>query len=318
MLAFMIQCHKRLDRVRRLVEWLGEDSLILVVVDKTAGHPLDYSYLAGLASNVRVLDAVPTLWGGASIVHSTLLSMKAALDMSGGWSHFLNISGQDIPLRPTHIMAKTLNSTGFGGYGCFLADFGSPNIEWPQTATSPSVDSEIEINGADVKFIVAAQAMSWFEKVPGRNPVLRPTVHVTEDFQRRALRIRPLNPVEADRRKEFFSSHPFRFGRQWIVASRDYCEHFISSADAGAILGELSSCFIPDESFFQMAAATAPEAFGKVKTYNYRFDYGAPARLTNDRLAELSQSDAFFARKVDFAQCDAIDQWIDEVAMRRS
>ena len=47
----------------------------------------------------RAMAAQDALWGGYSLVDAELRGMALLLAMDGGWSHYINLSGQDFPLK---------------------------------------------------------------------------------------------------------------------------------------------------------------------------------------------------------------------------
>ncbi|MEP7316511.1 MAG: beta-1,6-N-acetylglucosaminyltransferase [Sphingomicrobium sp.] len=47
----------------------------------------------------EILEARSAVWGGYSLVNAELRGMKRLLAMNDRWTHFINLSGQDFPLK---------------------------------------------------------------------------------------------------------------------------------------------------------------------------------------------------------------------------
>src|SRR5690606_36014264 len=48
---------------------------------------------------VEILEPQDALWGGYSLVDAELRGMARLLQMDSRWSHYINLSGQDFPLK---------------------------------------------------------------------------------------------------------------------------------------------------------------------------------------------------------------------------
>jgi hypothetical protein len=70
-------------------------------VDKNAGQALQDELRAFLLPypNAAILESRRAQWGGWSLVDAELRGMAQLLRMGADWSHFINLSGQDFPLR---------------------------------------------------------------------------------------------------------------------------------------------------------------------------------------------------------------------------
>ncbi|MGE0714285.1 MAG: beta-1,6-N-acetylglucosaminyltransferase [Alphaproteobacteria bacterium] len=322
MIAYFIHCHRRLDRVRRLLQWLySPRDLYLVGVDVTGAECVDLGQLAGLPRNVVVRRLPPTVWGGASMLTATLEAMAAALAADRDWRWFVNLSGQDIPLKPQDAILSTLEGERRAGRTNFVATYGArpfaPTVAIDATVT----ETQMLQRHADVAFVLYGQARALFAADAQANfePGQRASLFVSEDFARKQLHLRPLGRAERTMRARFFAATPFRFGRLWQVASRELCTYAVGDDAAYRLLGTLGTCFIPEESFFQMLVADAPaDRVGTTVSDNLRYRRGAPHVLHDGLLPALRSDPALFARKLEFGRCAAIDRWIDEeIAPRR-
>src|SRR3546814_2324957 len=48
---------------------------------------------------VAIIESKKALWGGYSLVDAELRGMKQLLKMNRSWTHYINLSGQDFPLK---------------------------------------------------------------------------------------------------------------------------------------------------------------------------------------------------------------------------
>ncbi len=73
----------------------------LIHVDKRAGVGLEAKIRDFLASfsNAQLLESQNVVWGGYSMVDVELRGIKELLKISPEWDFFINLSGQDFPLR---------------------------------------------------------------------------------------------------------------------------------------------------------------------------------------------------------------------------
>src|SRR3546814_8773508 len=48
---------------------------------------------------VAIIESKKALWGGYSLVDAELRGLKQLLKMNRSWTHYINLSGQDFPLK---------------------------------------------------------------------------------------------------------------------------------------------------------------------------------------------------------------------------
>jgi len=102
MIAYLILVHRYPEQFKRLFKAIYDRrNHYLVHVDKNAGPALDGDIRAFIApyANAEVLEGKKALWGGYSLVDAELRGMERLLRMSAKWTHFINLSGQDFPLK---------------------------------------------------------------------------------------------------------------------------------------------------------------------------------------------------------------------------
>jgi len=101
-IAYFLLVHRFPEQFKRLFRAIFVPGNQYVVhIDKSSGAALADDLSAFLApyQGVEILAAQDALWGGYSLVDAELRGMALLLAMDGGWSHYINLSGQDFPLK---------------------------------------------------------------------------------------------------------------------------------------------------------------------------------------------------------------------------
>ena len=102
MIAYFLLVHRFPEQFKRMFQAIhAPGNIYLVHIDKNSGAALAQDIAAFLApyEGVEILPARTVLWGGYSLVEAELRGMKRLLEMDAGWTHFINLSGQDFPLK---------------------------------------------------------------------------------------------------------------------------------------------------------------------------------------------------------------------------
>jgi hypothetical protein len=109
MIAYLILVHRYPGQFKRLFRAIFHPAnYYLVHVDKRSGVGLQTEIQDFLSSfaNAALLKSQSLLWGGYSLVDVALRGIKELLKMGLKWEFFINLSGQDFPLKSqTHIQA---------------------------------------------------------------------------------------------------------------------------------------------------------------------------------------------------------------------
>ena len=116
MIAYLILVHRYPNQFKRLFRAIYHPANYhLVHVDKRSGVGLQteiQDFLSGFP-NASLLKSESTLWGGYSLVDAELRGIKKLLKMGLKWEFFINLSGQDFPLKSqTHIQAFLSHNIG--------------------------------------------------------------------------------------------------------------------------------------------------------------------------------------------------------------
>jgi Core-2/I-Branching enzyme len=102
MIAYFILVHRYPEQFKRLMKAIYEPGNQYVVhIDKSSGTALAEDIAEFLApyQGVKILTAQNALWGGYSLVEAELRGMDMLLEMDDRWTHYINLSGQDFPLK---------------------------------------------------------------------------------------------------------------------------------------------------------------------------------------------------------------------------
>lgn len=102
MIAYFILVHRYPEQFKRLMKAIYEPGNQYVVhIDKSSGEELaaDIAEFLTPFQGVNILPAQNALWGGYSLVEAELRGMAMLLEMDDRWTHYINLSGQDFPLK---------------------------------------------------------------------------------------------------------------------------------------------------------------------------------------------------------------------------
>lgn len=112
MIAYFILVHRYPEQFKRLFRAIYDpNNYYLIHVDKKAGKKLLNNLKLFLESytNTSLLTSHNVVWGGYSMVEAELRGMKQLLNLSQNWDFFINLSGQDFPLRPQSAIKRYLS-----------------------------------------------------------------------------------------------------------------------------------------------------------------------------------------------------------------
>lgn len=112
MIGYLILVHRYPDQFKRLFRAIyNSQNQYVVHVDKNSGAELETEIREFLSpyANADMIKSEKAIWGGYSLVDAELRGMERLLQM-GEWSHFINLSGQDFPLKPQKQIIAFLNA----------------------------------------------------------------------------------------------------------------------------------------------------------------------------------------------------------------
>ncbi|MEK6372213.1 MAG: beta-1,6-N-acetylglucosaminyltransferase [Acidobacteriota bacterium] len=108
-LAYFILVHHKPAQLRRLMRAIWRPQHVYVIhVDRRASAECRRAARdLSRAANVALLPPSRCYWGGWSLVRTELRAMRRLMAM-GEWSYYVNLSGQDFPLRTQEEIAAEL------------------------------------------------------------------------------------------------------------------------------------------------------------------------------------------------------------------
>lgn len=102
MIAYFLLVHRFPAQFKRMFRAIYDPANVYAIhVDRRAGRAFrdDIANFLAPYQNVELIASRTAAWGGYSLVDAELRGMKRLLTMSQRWTHFINLSGQDFPLK---------------------------------------------------------------------------------------------------------------------------------------------------------------------------------------------------------------------------
>ena len=102
MIAYFLLVHRYPAQFKRLFKAIYlPGNQYVIHVDKSSGKALEQEISAFLKpyQGAELLKSRDALWGGYSLVEAELRGITRLLEMDNRWSHYINLSGQDFPLK---------------------------------------------------------------------------------------------------------------------------------------------------------------------------------------------------------------------------
>ncbi len=112
MIAYFIMVHQYPNQFKKLFKTIYHpDNHYLIHIDKKSGSKLQLEIQKFLSelSNVSLLESKTTNWGGYSLVDAELRGIEKLLSINPDWEFFINLSGQDFPLKSQDYIHDYLN-----------------------------------------------------------------------------------------------------------------------------------------------------------------------------------------------------------------
>ncbi|SFN94040.1 Core-2/I-Branching enzyme [Chryseobacterium oleae] len=118
-IAYLILVHRLPDQFKRLFKAIYDPAnFYLIHIDKKANLEIgeDINVFLQKYPNVHILKSKNVVWGGYSMVQAELDGMKYLLEMNMKWDYFINLSGQDYPLKSQEIIKDFLSKNNGKSY----------------------------------------------------------------------------------------------------------------------------------------------------------------------------------------------------------
>jgi len=102
MIGYFILLHRFPEQFKRMFRAIyAPGNSYVIHVDKSSGPEFaaDIADFLRPYQGVAIIESKKALWGGYSLVDAELRGMAKLLAMSNSWTHYINLSGQDFPLK---------------------------------------------------------------------------------------------------------------------------------------------------------------------------------------------------------------------------
>lgn len=111
-IAYFILVHRLPNQFKRLFRSIYDsENHYLIHIDKKASDGLkdEIELFLKPFANTYIMQSENVVWGGYSMVQAELDGMKYLLDIDAQWHYFINLSGQDYPLKSQKIIRQFLS-----------------------------------------------------------------------------------------------------------------------------------------------------------------------------------------------------------------
>lgn len=297
-IAYLIQSHKNVDQVSRLVWALSQ-------LDPGCRIYISHDHRDGYGVEDLVSDRVQVTRddGGRGGFHPITRWLKQvdAVREDGGAEYVVLISGQDYPVRPMSNMLADLRQAGDGFIEAFPALTREGN-HWPVREGRSRYlyrwRELVSINDRTRDALAALHIVNF----------LQPWLRVNVAYGGLQLGVRR---GTLPRGLQCFGGSMFP-SLSWAAV-----EHVVdTSRTRPDIMRWAHESLVIDEAFFQSVLMSAPGFKFALSAYRYfKFDrskFGHPAVLTAQDFPDLTASEAYFARKFDVTVDDRVLDMVDE------
>lgn len=118
-IAYFIMVHHKPDIFKAMFEKIyTRDQFYLIHIDRKSTEEFTeeiQQYLIHFP-NVYILESINIVAGGFSIIKAELNAMEFLLNASKDWDYFINLSGEDSPLKSQHIIRQFLTTNNGRNY----------------------------------------------------------------------------------------------------------------------------------------------------------------------------------------------------------
>ncbi|WP_415326982.1 beta-1,6-N-acetylglucosaminyltransferase [Chryseobacterium sp. MMS23-Vi53] len=118
-IAYFIMVHHKPNTFKAMFEKIyTRDQFYLIHIDRKAKEEFTeeiQQYLIHFP-NVYILESINIVAGGFSIIQAELNAMEFLLNVTAEWDYFINLSGEDYPLKSQNIIRQFLTSNNGRNY----------------------------------------------------------------------------------------------------------------------------------------------------------------------------------------------------------
>lgn len=286
-LAYFILAHKNAHQVARLLKAIYRPEHVFILhFDRRADESLHElgRTLTKAYGNVAVLRSRTILWGGYEMAAVQIEAMATALRLNSKWHHFINLTGQDFPLKPTAEFEAHLRLRPEANYVSWFDPIFTPlwsnarerleryYVEWPW------LERLLHLPGIGRR---VRKLMRWDNRLP----------HL---------------PLHRRKWPEF----RYYGGSNHVILSRAGAEYLVHHPAAHRITRWLKHAAHANEIVFQTVMLNSPLASTIINTHLREVEFAPnsphPRTFRIDDFNRLVSSPKFFARKFDESVDSAI------------
>lgn len=113
MIAYFMLVHRYPNQFKKLFKSIHHEKNYYVIhVDKRAGKKIfdEIDLFLSDYKNASLLESKETIWGGYSLVDAQLRGIEKLVTSGGAWDYFINLSGQDFPLKTQEFIMGYLSA----------------------------------------------------------------------------------------------------------------------------------------------------------------------------------------------------------------
>lgn len=275
-LAYLIIAHKNPEQLQRLFRILYHpENFYVFHLDAKSSPEFQKTVRSFLDqfSNVHLLESENCRWGGFSMVHIELAAIEYLLRWNHQWDFFINLSGQDFPLKTQNQIISYLKKHAEKNFitvfdQTFIDSWCNPYLFFRPAASDPD-------------FLNAQSRVErYYVEVPGISQLL-----YIPFFKRR-----------------FMPGLTWHAGWQWMILNRKFCEYIFTPGIVEPYIRFFKNTFIPDEGFFQTLIMNSPFKETIVNDYKRTVNWQHRGDVNIYRSEDydfLTESHGLFARKFD-------------------
>ncbi|MBI0278610.1 glycosyl transferase (plasmid) [Hafnia alvei] len=113
MIAYFMLIHRYPNQFKRLFKSIyHEKNYYVIHIDKRAGRKIfdEIDLFLGDYENASILESKEAIWGGYSLVDAQLRGIEKLVTSGRTWDYFINLSGQDFPLKSQEFIMGYLSA----------------------------------------------------------------------------------------------------------------------------------------------------------------------------------------------------------------
>ena len=228
-IAYCVLAHKNPEQMRRLLRAVWHPENLYVLHYDKRSPKADQESVARLAeefAGTRILPSRAVFWGRFSQIAVQLAALKSVVESAAPWTHFINLTGQDFPLKSQGEILNILSAAADISFVSHFDPFDGIHWQYPMDRLSrihidsPLLEALLTVPaiGRRVKW-----ALGWSNRIP-TVPLLR---------------------------RRFPADFRYFGGSNHVILSRNAANYIVTDPKARKTVRRLRWSGHPDESVFQ-------------------------------------------------------------------